>query len=142
MATYQETKNWFRHHHGEWEDIKKRWQETNAVRLHEISRLKSVTYQKVLDEYPVLRNSSGYQLVKLDFAFKYSTKCNLLFSNFASFRTCAEIVFCNEVPEQGKALLTLLNEELTEGKVILGIRYLTIRVYFNSLNLEHICRKL
>lgn len=115
VTTYQETKQWFRHHHGEWDDIKKRWGETSAVRLHEISRLTSVTYQKILDDYPVLRNSSGYQLVKLDFAFKHPTKCDLLFSNFATFRSCAEIVFRNEVPEQGKALLTLLNEELAEG---------------------------
>lgn len=117
MTTYQEAKQWFKHHHGEWDDIKKRWAETSAVRLHEIARLETVTYQKVLSEYPVLKTSNGYQLVKIDFAYKYPTKCNLLFSKFTSFRSHAEAIFRNEIPEQGKPLLTLLEEELTEGKL-------------------------
>ncbi|XP_055543558.1 uncharacterized protein LOC129729101 [Wyeomyia smithii] len=116
VIKYQATKIWFRHHHGEWDDVNKRWEETSAFRLQEISRLESVTYQKLLDEYPVLRNSIGYQLVKLDFGFKYPTRSNLLYSNFALFRSRAKSIFRNEVPKQMKPLLVLLlNEVLSEG---------------------------
>lgn len=114
VTSYQKTKEWFRHHYGEWDDIRKRWEATSAVRLHEISRLERITYQRLLDDYEVLKNSSGYQLVKLDFAFKYPDKCDLLFAKFADFRDRAKAVFRNEIPGQGKALLASLDGELTE----------------------------
>ncbi|XP_062710812.1 uncharacterized protein LOC134288897 [Aedes albopictus] len=114
VTAYQETKNWFRHHHGEFDDIKKRWEATSAVRLHEIAKLEQVTYQHLLDEYPVLRNTAGYQLVNLDFSFKHAKERDLLFAKFADFRSRAKVVFPNEVPELGKPLLALLNGDISE----------------------------
>ncbi|XP_062714297.1 uncharacterized protein LOC109409342 [Aedes albopictus] len=114
VTAYQETKNWFRHHHGEFDDIKKRWEASCAVRLHETAKLERVTYQHLLDEYPVLRNTAGYQLVNLDFSFKHPTKTDLLFAKFADFRIRAKLVFPNEVPELGKPLLALLNKDISE----------------------------
>lgn len=118
MAEYQETKVWFQHHHGEWDDIKKRWKATSAVRLHEIGKLEQITYQHLLDEYPILKNTGGYQLVKLDFTFKHPTKSDLLFNKFSGFRDRAKNLFRNEIPVQGRSLFALLDRELSDGKLI------------------------
>ncbi|XP_062538250.1 uncharacterized protein LOC134206538 [Armigeres subalbatus] len=114
VAEYQETKVWFQHHHGEWDDIKKRWKATSAVRLHEIGKLEQITYQHLLDEYPILKNTGGYQLVKLDFTFKHPTKSDLLFNKFSGFRDRAKNLFRNEIPVQGRSLFALLDRELSD----------------------------
>nr|XP_029720173.1 uncharacterized protein LOC109398328 [Aedes albopictus] len=115
VTIYQETKRWFRCHRGQWVDIKERWKATSAVRLHEISKLNGITYQHLLDEYPVLTNNSGYQLVEQDFNFRYPDKSSdLLCRKFVHLRDRVKVLFDNEIPAQGKPLLSLLHRELTE----------------------------
>lgn len=73
----------------------------------------------MLEEYPVLRTSEGYQLVKLDFHQKYPEKDDLIFNRFLDFRNRAKVVFCSEVSPQSKALYNfLLVEDLTDSKIL------------------------
>lgn len=126
VIAYQEIKRWFQHHHDEWEELKRRWEATSAVRLYELGRQDLPSYRCVLDEYPVLRTTEGYQLVKLDFQQKFPEKVDLLFSRFVDFRSRAQAVFANEVSPQGKPLCEfLLHDDLTEGK---ATYYLVLKV--------------
>nr|XP_019560708.2 uncharacterized protein LOC109429250 [Aedes albopictus] len=111
VTAYQESKRWFKHHHDEWEDLKRRWEATSTVRLYEIGKLEVPSYQSILEEYPVLRTGDGYQLVKVDFHQKFPEKVDLLFNRFVDFRTRAQVVFSNEVSPQGKPLCDFLNHD-------------------------------
>lgn len=122
MTAYQESKRWFKHHHDEWEDLKRRWEATSTVRLYEIGKLEVPSYQSILEEYPVLRTGDGYQLVKVDFHQKFPEKVDLLFNRFVDFRTRAQVVFSNEVSPQGKPLCDFLNhDDLNDGKILLSL---------------------
>lgn len=119
MTAYEESKRWFKHHHDEWEEVKKRWEATSVIRLYEIGKQKPSSFQCLLEEYPVLRTSDGYQLVKLDFHQKYPEKADLLFNRFVDFRNRAQVVFRSEVSAQSKPLCDfLLLEDLTDGKAL------------------------
>ncbi|XP_062539150.1 uncharacterized protein LOC134207445 [Armigeres subalbatus] len=114
VTAYEETKRWFKHHHDEWEAVKKRWTATSAIRLYEIGKQKQSSFQCILEEYPVLRSCDGYQLVKIDFCQKYPAKSDLLFNRFLDFRTRAQVVFCSEASPQCKPLCDFLQENLTD----------------------------
>ncbi|XP_055586656.1 uncharacterized protein LOC129739252 isoform X2 [Uranotaenia lowii] len=116
IASYNNTKQWLRHNLSDWDELKSRWSCSSSVRLYEISRLIDRTFSIIFLEYPALRSSSGYQLVQLDFNFKYPGKGDLLFSGFKSFRLRAKPIFLAENGRKKgvKDKIKWLDEELSE----------------------------
>ncbi|XP_058840956.1 uncharacterized protein LOC131696434 [Topomyia yanbarensis] len=114
VASYNEIKRWFRHHQDEWEDLKIKWNTWSSVRLYEITKIENLTFEHILEEYPIIRNSEGFQLIKLDFKHRYPEKNNLLFERFVDFRKRIQPVFYSDVGDQGRHLLKLLEQNLSE----------------------------
>ncbi|XP_058814576.1 uncharacterized protein LOC131678463 [Topomyia yanbarensis] len=116
-AEYENVKKWFLHNIDEWEELKKRWKSTSAIRLWELLKLSIRTCETILAEYPTLNNSCGYQLVQIDFEHKHPNKVTLLFERWASFLEGIRPIFDLEISDaDGRALLDSIDKgELSEG---------------------------
>ncbi|XP_058456686.1 uncharacterized protein LOC131434053 [Malaya genurostris] len=132
VASYNETKRWFRHHQDEWEDLRVRWTASSSVRLYEISKIKLPSFEHILDEYPIMRNNDGYQLIKIDFNHRYPDKNNLLFERFVEFRTRIQPILYSDVGDQGRSLLKLLEENHLEDIVDCVTFILLVHILPNS----------
>lgn len=117
VSAYGETKVWFRHHQDEWEEVKVRWSASTSIRLHEIKKIPAPTFAHILDEYPILRRNDGYQLIKLDFNLLHRDRQDLLFNRFRNFRSKAKRVYETGTGDQAKPLLSLFQEQLSEGNL-------------------------
>ncbi|XP_055591822.1 uncharacterized protein LOC129743727 isoform X1 [Uranotaenia lowii] len=114
IQSYQETKEWFRNHQDEWDEVQSRWRSTSEIRIHEITQSDERTFSKILTDYPILRGYYGYELVKIDFEHQYPEKVDLLFTRFDDFRQRLKPLLHKHIGNQGKALLKLLDEDLPE----------------------------
>lgn len=115
---YKETKVWLRHQEDEWDELKVKWEYSSPYRLFEVATVADCTRtNKLLSEYPVLRNPHGYTLIQLDFKLKYPGKEEQLFKYWPQFRQRIIPLFEADIGDvRGRSLLKhLLDGTVTEG---------------------------
>lgn len=123
VEEYHQTKTWIRHNQDEWNLVQEKWAATSALRLWEISKIENLTCEKILELFPALHNSEGYQLVQLDFSFKFNAKQNSLFERWSKFRDRILPVYEADVTDHaGKCMLELLTDDtINEGMYLMHL---------------------
>lgn len=114
---YKTVKAWFEHNTDEWEELKKHWRQSCAIRLWELFKLEERSLDSILIEYPVLKHACGYQLIQIDFEHKFPDKHTLLFERWTSLIAVICTIFDVEITDvNGKALLASISKpDVTNG---------------------------
>lgn len=112
IEEYQQTKSWIRHHEDEWNLVQEKWAATSSLRLWEISKIENVTGTKILELFPSLCNTEGYQLVQLDFNARFGAKQDLLFDRWNGFCDRIRPIYETDVTDSaGKCIVELLHDD-------------------------------
>lgn len=123
VEEYRQTNTWIRHHLDEWNLVQDKWASTSRLRLWEVSKIENLDCVKIVDLFPALCNSEGYQLVQLDFSTKFNSKQDLLFERWNNFRDRVCLIFEADITDSaGKVMLELMKDnEISEGMYLMKV---------------------
>ncbi|CAG9791625.1 unnamed protein product [Diatraea saccharalis] len=74
---------WLRKSSEPWKIAEEKWKNTSKIRLEES---KNITVSDYMNEYPVLKKPTGYQLLLIDFETLYPDKSQRLYETFILYR--------------------------------------------------------